>query len=103
MCAGPPSLPARTLSPLRSSEPPAQVRVRQRATRRASGSPMVATSVVWESDRVRGLGLIWPRGAVRGWGGLGRGEGWVGHLPGCQESSCGGSEGPGGEILIQVI
>lgn len=87
-------------SPLRSSEPSAEARARHRASRQASGCPMVAAGGAGERP---GLGSrpYMPGGALRGRGGQGRGEGGWGVCP-VMEKTAVGAPWPLGEMLTQL-
>lgn len=91
ICSGPPA----AISPLWSSVPPAQVRARQRAARRASSSLMVATRKAEQSAWGKGQAYM-PTEPPEGGRGR-RAQDEVG-APGHQENSCGGSEGLLGNI-----
>ena len=95
--SGPPA----AISPLWSSVPPAQVRARQRAARRASSSLMAATRKAEQSARGRGQALYAPQSRQRAGRAGGRGTG--GAPPRSSGKQLGGLRGPAGEILTQVI
>lgn len=97
VCSGPPT----ALLPLWSSVPPAQVRARQRAARRASGSPMVARRTAGQSAQGRGRALYTLQSRQRAGRAGGRGTG--GAPPGSSGKQLWGLRGPAGEILTQVI